>query len=98
MSGQLCGWCVSGYVRLDWLADRAADCPGCAENRAYKEAVAKSTDCTKNPYHLCNAGTPCTCLCHRSKEGLLPREPVAPPKPKLALRKRKSIARTRVQS
>jgi hypothetical protein len=98
MSGQLCGWCVSGYVRLDWLADRAADCPRCAEHRAYKEAVAKPTDCTKNPYHLCNAGKPCTCLCHRSIDGLLPREStVTKPEPKLILRKRKSIAR-RVQS
>lgn len=80
-----CGWCVTGMVRPEFLADRAGACEGCAEHRASNEAVAKPTECQKNPYHLCKDGNNrlCSCECHRV-DSLLAREiPVKLPKPKL---------------
>lgn len=95
MNNRLCGWCITNLVRPEFLADRAADCPRCAEHRAYKETV--TTACQKNPYHICDAGKPCVCECHRV-DSLLPRESVTPPKPKLVLRRRKPNARREIQS
>ena len=101
MNNRLCGWCITDLVRPSFLADRAADCPGCAQHRAYKEAVAKATDCKLNPYHLCNdcaPGKPCKCACHDARLGHLPRAEVVTPKPKLLLKKRKpNVHRKAVQ-
>ncbi len=94
MNQKLCGWCITNLVRPSFIADRAADCPGCAEHRAYKEATATATDCQENPYHLCDAGKPCTCICHNARNGHLPRPAATPkPKPRITLRKRKPNAR-----
>lgn len=84
MLGIWCGWCVTEMVRPEFLADRAGVCEGCAQYRAYKEAVAGPTYCHGNPYHLCKDGTGhiCHCECHRA-DSLLPRDfPVELPKSK----------------
>lgn len=70
-----CGWCLTEMVRPEFLADRAGACEGCAGHRACKGAVAKPTDCLRNPYHLCQGGAShvCHCECHRV-DSLLHRE------------------------
>ncbi|QPX62617.1 hypothetical protein SEA_WOLLYPOG_66 [Arthrobacter phage Wollypog] len=95
MKDQLCGWCITKTVRPDFLADRAADCPGCEELRILKELTAKATDCQKNPYHLCDQGMPCKCKCHEGSREHQPRSQAATPKPKVILRKRKPNVQAR---
>jgi hypothetical protein len=75
VSSTRCGWCVNGLVRPEFLADLGSACAGCTEHRAYKGAVAKPTDCHRNPYHLCRGGNNhgCICDCHRV-DSLLSRE------------------------
>jgi hypothetical protein len=101
MNNALCGWCIADLVRPEFLADRAADCPRCAEYRAYKESVQTASDCKKNPYHICGGQkNSCSCLCHKV-DSLMPRESSElPPKPKITLKKRKPNApkKSRVQS